>query len=107
MHPARRALAVMALCLAAGCTSRPRAGPVTLRLTDLYKPELVSARVAPSPPPPRTEWRFDRPAEKVEKAEKADKNAATFGWDAFSGISGLAVRGGRLVGKTTTDTPLL
>jgi arylsulfatase A-like enzyme len=107
MQSARRLVAVMPLCLAAACTSRPQPGPVTLRLTDLYKPELVSARVAPSPPPPRTEWRFDRPAGKEEKAEKPDKNAATFGWDAFSGISGLTVRNGRLAGKTTTDAPLL
>ena len=62
MSPTRQLVVSLPVCLFVACTGRTSREPVTLRLTDLYKPELVSARVAPSPPPPRTEWRFDGPA---------------------------------------------
>ncbi len=46
--------------MAAGCGGR--AAPVTIRLVDLFKPELVLGRSpAPPAPPPRMEWRFDAP----------------------------------------------
>ena len=105
MGPTRRVVVILSLYLV-GCTARPKPDPVTLRLTDLYKPELVSARVAPSPPPPRTEWRFDGPAPAAAPGEKP-KSPATRGWAAFNGVSGLAIRNGRLVGRTTDDMPLV
>jgi arylsulfatase A-like enzyme len=105
MGPTRRLVVILPLCLAA-CSERPKQGAVTLRLADLYKPELVSARVAASPPPPRTEWRFDGPAPPAAPGEKP-KSPATRGWEAFNGVTGLAIRDGKLVGRTTDDLPLV
>src|SRR5437667_5977280 len=104
MRPTRQLVAVLPFCLGA-CTGRPKSEPAAIRLTDLYRPELVANRVTPSPPPPRTEWRFDGPMAPAG-AEKS-KNAATRGWEPFSGVSGLAVRDGHLVGRTTDDLPLV
>ena len=79
--------------LAAAACGGGQGAPRTLRLADLYKPESVTNRVPPSPAPPRTEWRFDAPGAKA--------------WQAFHGVTGLAVRGGRLVGRTSHALPLL
>ena len=35
------------------------------------------------------------------------KSPATRGWEAFNGVAGLAIRDGRLVGRTTDDMPLV
>jgi arylsulfatase A-like enzyme len=105
MRPTGKLVALVPFCLAA-CTTRPKAEPSTIRLTDLYKPESVANRVAPSPPPPRTEWRFDGPAPAPGPDQKV-KNPATRGWEAFSGVTSLAIRDGRLVGRTTDDMPLV
>lgn len=94
---------IILLGLAAdGCGRRGEA-PVSQRLADLYKTELVLARAPLPSPPPRTEWRFDGPAPVPAPA----KDAATRGWGAFSGVSGLAVRDGRLVGSASNDLPIL
>jgi arylsulfatase A-like enzyme len=90
----------------AACAGGTKPEPLALRLTDLYKPELVSSRVAPSAPQARTEWRFDGPAPAAEAGEKP-KSPATRGWEAFNGVTGLAIHDGRLVGRTTDDLPLL
>src|SRR5262245_58837702 len=86
----RRLLAV--LLVTAAC--RGAAPPVTQRLVDVYKPELVADRVAPEPAPPRLEWRFDGAG-----------GAARPG--ALNAVADLAVREGRLVGRTTGDFPIL
>ncbi len=44
-----------------GCDRRA-ALPVSQRLADVYKPELVANRASLPSPPPRTEWRFDAEA---------------------------------------------
>ncbi|MGH9464429.1 MAG: hypothetical protein ACRD0X_02200, partial [Thermoanaerobaculia bacterium] len=91
------------LALAFGCAREPAAGPIALRLVDAYQPESVEGRVAETAAPARTERRFDgEPPEGV-----AEKLAATWGWEAGPGVEGLAVREGRLVGRTTSDFPLL
>jgi hypothetical protein len=101
----REVFRLLPLLIAAAACARapqPAAKPVALRLVDLYRKESVQGRVE-SPPQPRTEWRFDgAPPEDSRAAE-----AATRGWEAGSGVSGLAVRDGRLVGHTTTGFPLL
>ncbi|MDP6579610.1 MAG: sulfatase [Vicinamibacterales bacterium] len=74
--------------------------PVALRLVDLFQADLVTG----SPPvetPPRTEWRFDG------AMPDGDEFAETGGVEAGPGVGGLAVRDGRLVGRTTSDFPLL
>ncbi len=64
-----------------------------LRLVDLFSEATVEGggandSLAPEP----TEWRFD-----------GSDNA----WNAGTGITGLEVRDGRLVGRTSTDVPIL
>ena len=46
-----------------------------------------------------------RPGARGRAGEKP-KSPATRGWEAFSGVSGLAIRDGKLVGRTTDDLPL-
>jgi arylsulfatase A-like enzyme len=87
------------------CARAPEvAKPTAIRLVDSYRPESVHGRVS-SPVPPRNEWRFDGPAPAAK--EEGDRPAATRGWEAGPGVAGLAIRGGRLVGRATTDFPLL
>lgn len=87
---------------AVGCGPR-RDAAVSLRLADLYKAEMVADRAPlPSPPPP-SEWRFDGPT----PSPAPTKNAATRGWDAISGVQGLALREGRLVGTAKDDLPIV
>ncbi len=96
-------MALMALpCLLGGCRGPGRSAPVSLRLVDLYKPELVSGRAADGPPPARTEFRFDGPPPPSDA-----KHRATRGWDALNGISGLAVRDGHLAGRATATPAIL
>jgi len=94
---ARRVLVVGALVLAGaavhGCHRGRSAEPLSIRLVDLYHPEAVEGRQAATAAPPRFEWHF------------TDGDA--HGWQAGIGISGLAVKDGRLVGRSTTAVPLL
>ena len=93
-------MAVLSACAAPVSTN----APTTLRLVDLFEPSLVDGKaVAPAARAPRTEWIFNRPAE----PGVPEKLAPTHGWEAPAGISGLAVREGRLTGKSTTDFPVL
>lgn len=104
----RRSGSTVLLCLlaATACRGGAKPEPATLRLTDLYKPESVTNRVTPASPPTRTEWRFDGRPEPAAAGEKP-RNPATRGWEAFHGVSGLAIRDGRLVGRTTDGMPLV
>jgi len=98
----RRGLAGLVWLVAlAGCRARPT--PSVIRLADIYRPEAVVGRVADVPPRPRTEWRFD--ASSGGAAAAATTPAPR--WDALAGVSGLAVRDGRLTGRSTTDFPVL
>jgi arylsulfatase A-like enzyme len=100
----RRFSALIGLLLvSAACARTPVPAPVALRLTDLYKPESVEARVTSQSLPPRTEWRFDGTAPSPAPA----RSAATRGWDVLHGVSGLAIRDGRLVGRATDMLPVL
>jgi arylsulfatase A-like enzyme len=99
MRPTRQLEAIMLLCFAAGCTARPPQGPAAVRLVDVYKPAAVEGRPATLAPRPRVEWRFDGPG--------SGKLAATRGWEAGPGVAGLAVRDGRLVGRSNSDFPML
>ena len=81
------------LVLSVACA--PSSDPMPVRLVDVFSEEMVEGGGSNSPPPPRTEWTFTDPA------------AGTNGFSAFAGISGLAVRDGLLVGRSTSDTPVL
>ena len=88
--------AALAFTVACGSTSEP----VAVRLVDLFQPDMVAGSPTVDPPL-RTEWRFDGPL--PEEVDFAD----TGGVEAGPGVSGLEIRDGRLVGRTTTDFPLL
>src|SRR5262245_12005277 len=90
MAVARAHRLLVVLVATAAC--RGATPPVTQRLVDLYKPELVADRVAPEPAPPRLEWRFDG---------KAEKPAA------LNAVADLAVKEGKLAGRTTDVFPML
>lgn len=77
--------------------------PVTVRLTDLYKPEVVENPTPPAAVPVRLEWRFDGPP----PSPAPDEHPATRGWEVLHGVSGLAIRQGRLAGRSTDDLPVL
>ncbi len=90
---ARAVAALTALGALVGCRREPPA-PGSLRLVDLYDRKLVSETPAEAAAPgPRSEWRFDAPG------------ARPFG--AGPGVAELAVRDGVMVGRTTSDTPIL
>jgi len=90
----------------AGCSKHSGEGarePAVIRLVDVFTPKAIEgAAPAEAAAEPRAIWRFDTPA-----APSADKRlAATRGWDSAN-VQGLAVRDGRLVGRTTTAFPIL
>src|SRR5437016_3940720 len=94
----RPVLFAAAALAAVGCDRRP--APITIRLVDLFKPELLLGRfTAPPSPGHRTEWRFDAP--------QGGKGGPGRAWEAGPGVAGLEVRDGRLQGQTTTNLPLL
>lgn len=65
-----------------------------IRLVDLFEPKLVSGAPAkPARTIPKTEWRFDSPA--------------SMSWRSGPGAAGVAVRDGRLSGRSTDDFPVL
>jgi arylsulfatase A-like enzyme len=70
---------------------------------DLFDRKVVSHSPATPPTFPRTEWRFDGPAPSPATAARPQ----TRGWEALAGVAGLAIRDGRLAGRSTTDMPLL
>jgi arylsulfatase A-like enzyme len=92
----------MGLVLITGCTRRA-SSPATQRLVDLYRPEQVHGSVRQPPAPAAVEWRFDGPP----ASPTPDSRRDTRGWKVLHGVSGLAVRQGRLVGRTDGDFPLL
>jgi arylsulfatase A-like enzyme len=83
-----------------GCTRPVPPSPTAQRLVDDFSPSLVSrpkamrasARELASRPP--FVWRFDEP----NSAEE---------WQAAAGVGDLTVRGGLLVGQSTTTVPIL
>ena len=82
------------LVVTAACA--PSSDPMPIRLVDVFAGEMVQGGPSnPAPPPPRTQWTFD------------DPTAGTNGFSAFANVSGLAVRDGLLVGRSTSDTPLI
>ena len=87
-------------CLLATAACRPAAvdTPSTVHLTDLYRAESVADRVEVAAPP-RLEWRFDGEA----PAPPPAAFAATRGWQGGPGVGGLAVRDGKLVGRSTGE----
>ena len=97
------ALGLLVFCAVglAGCGSSEPAS-VAIRLVDLFEPDAVEGAATEVVRPPRTEWRFDGSAQKPE-----GKFAATYGWQAGRAVTGLAIRNGRLTGRSTADFPII
>ncbi len=64
---------------------------------DVFESSLLTATPDPREPPAPTEWRF----------ENAATTTNTLGWEVVEGVEGLQVQDGSLVGKTTTEIPIL
>ena len=74
-----------------------------IRLVDIFKPEMVQGSTTASTGSAAVaEWRFDG----APPASLAKELVATRGWDAHN-VSGLAIRENRLVGRSTTDFPIV
>ncbi len=73
------------------CSSPLPDAPV-VRLVDVFDEATVEGSSTDRAELPRTEWRFDR---------------GDHSWKAGPGVSGLTVREGRLVGRATTDVPIV
>src|SRR5262249_14720875 len=102
--------------IAAACArGGPEHAPTANRLVDQFDPKLVEGSSDKTARPiPRTEWRFDAPPPTPPPAPPAPGASpappafpATRGWEAGPGVSGLAIRDGRLVGRTTSDFPIV
>lgn len=95
-------LVLVAAMPACGRSSAP--AQAAIRLVDLFKPGVLHGEVQASQRPVKpTEWRFDGP----EPAPPPKELAATRGWQAGANIGGLAIRDGRLTGRTSSEFPLL
>jgi arylsulfatase A-like enzyme len=99
----------LVVAVMAGCTRSPE--PVAIRLTDRFDPALVEGSGARGEGAPRRmEWRFDGPLPGAPPAglpTRGRTTATSRAWEAGPGITGLSVRDGMLVGRTTSDLPIL
>jgi arylsulfatase A-like enzyme len=99
------AIVSVAAAVTLGCgTAAPDDAAVAIRLVEHFKPESVSGTTAgDASRAPRQEWKFDgQPPPNLSKPV-----AATWGFEAGRGIAGLAIKDGRLTGRTTSDFPIL
>ena len=92
--------------LAAGCGggSATPDGPPSMALVDLFGQDGVEVSDSPTlSTPPRAAWRF------AEQAPPglSEASAATWGWTSRGDVTDLALSGGRLVGETDGDFPIL
>ena len=75
---------------------------VSVRLVDRFKPDLVQGSPTRVKEVEPVAWNFgDPPPEGLKEARP------THGWKAAGGVTGLRVRDGRLVGRTTNAEPLI
>jgi arylsulfatase A-like enzyme len=98
-------LCLLLACSIAACAApATKAPPAAIRLAELFEPSaVVGTAAAPAAQSPRSEWKFDAPAQ----GGLPQGLGATLGWEAADGITGLAVREGRLTGRTTSAFPVL
>jgi arylsulfatase A-like enzyme len=84
-------------------STRPPADSKPIRLVDVFKPDMVQGAVAAATKiEPIAEWRFDG----VPPAPPPKEQSATRGWEGHN-VSGLAIRDGRLVGRSTSEFPII
>ena len=82
--------------------------PAPIRLVDLYKPSSAApASAAGVALPPPVEWRFAAATADAPARTPPMAGAKPPFWTAGPGVQGLAVRDGRLVGRTSADVALI
>jgi arylsulfatase A-like enzyme len=113
---ARRVSMCLLTALSAAACGRQASEPKAIRLIDAFDAKLVegtAAKPADVASVRRTEWRFDGPAPSPPSPPPPPAKPAplafpaTRGWEAGPGVSDLAIRDGTLVGRTTSDFPVL
>jgi hypothetical protein len=83
------------LLLVCACTSVSKPTPITIRLVDTFKSDAITPAAAQvSSSSARTEWRFNQ-------------GTTAGSWEAGPDVTSLAVRDGRLTGRTTGAVPIL
>src|SRR5262245_10191894 len=98
----RLALLTVEILTVAACGRTPSESARAIRFVDLFKPEVLHGET-PSPSNLKpTVWRFDGPAPETPPKEFAP----TRGWQGAN-INGLSVRDDRLVGRSSSQFPLL
>lgn len=83
----------------------PISSSFSIRLVDQFRPTDLQGgpSTTRTAPPVRVEWRFDRPRPESPARTPADASV----WSAGPGIAALAIRDGRLTGRTTSRVPIL
>ncbi|RPJ80948.1 MAG: hypothetical protein EHM18_17625 [Acidobacteria bacterium] len=91
------------LLLSLSACSRTSDTSTAIRLVDTFRPEMVKGTPASvGQVPSLALWDFTHPPE-----AKPAEEPATLGWKAGVGVSGLALRDGRLVGRSTDEVPII
>ncbi len=94
-------LLVICQSVACGQASDSVSATMPIRLVDAFNAKLVTGGGAPVAVPVKFEWRFSAtPA-------ATGPLAPTHGWEAGVGVSGLAIKDGLLMGRTTDPVPIL
>ena len=83
--------------LLAACFGSQSDGPAAVRLATVFQPDPEAVAGVSESEIPRTEWRFDAPG----------AAPALGGWKSGQGVRDLALRDGRLVGRTTSEKPVV
>src|SRR6185295_4370115 len=92
--------AALAVALLAGCRGPASDDLAAVRLVDLLARQKPASQAPAAPPAPAmSEWRF--------AAAPAASEPALLGWKAGPGVADLAVRNGRLAGRSSDDFPVL
>jgi arylsulfatase A-like enzyme len=91
-------LAAAVFGISLGCSSgSPETSPV-IRLIDRFQAEMVEGSPSTRSSDPAVSWDF---------ARESQGQDPTLGWKAGAGVSDLKIVDGKLVGRATTDFPLL
>ncbi|MDA2926007.1 sulfatase [Acidobacteria bacterium AH-259-G07] len=97
-------LALPLVIFPAACGGGPSSDSISIRLVDHFRPEMVEgAPVEVKEPEPLAVWDFGEP----EPETPPEEAPQTRGWKSGVGVSGLAIREGRLRGRSNTDFPII
>ena len=77
--------------------------PPVIRLVDIFDAKRVEGAAAAAAPIARVEWQFNATPPGPPPARLPE----TRGWEAGPGVTDFAIREGRLVGRSTTDAPIV